>query len=85
MKNLITNFSTNVRNITAFHYIFAKLQQIPYFVRMEKKYIYSTLAVSPEAHQLIKVYAAKTGQRIGAVVEEAIREYVKNNSDVGKR
>ena len=43
---------------------------------MEKKYIYSTLAVSPKAHQLIKVYAAKTGQRIGAVVEEAIREYV---------
>lgn len=37
----------------------------------------STIAISSEAHKLIKVHAAQTNQLIRDVVEEAVREYIR--------
>ena len=47
----------------------------------------STIAISSEAHRLIKVHAAQTNMLIRDVVEVAVREYIeKQNQDhVGKR
>ena len=36
----------------------------------------STIAISSEAHRLIKVYAAKSDMLIRNVVEQAVREYI---------
>lgn len=36
----------------------------------------STIAISSEAHRLIKVYAAQSNQLIRDVVEMAVREYI---------
>lgn len=47
----------------------------------------STIAISSEAHRIIKVYAAQSNMLIRDVVEAAVREYIeKQNQDhVGKR
>jgi hypothetical protein len=37
----------------------------------------STIAISSEAHHLIKVHAAQTNMLIRDVVEQAVREYIK--------
>lgn len=36
----------------------------------------STIAISSEAHKLIKVHAAQTGMLIRDVVEDAVRAYI---------
>lgn len=38
----------------------------------------STIAISSEAHRLIKVHAAQTNMLIRDVVEVAVREYIEN-------
>jgi len=37
----------------------------------------STIAISSAAHRLIKVHAAQTNMLIRDVVEQAVREYIK--------
>ena len=37
----------------------------------------STIAISSEAHRLIKVHAAQSNMLIRDVVEEAVREYIR--------
>lgn len=41
---------------------------------MENKY--STLAISPEAHRIIKTQAAKEGVSIISLVERVMKEYI---------
>ena len=41
----------------------------------------STIAISSEAHRLIKVYAAQSNQLIRDVVEVAVREYIENRQN----
>jgi len=47
----------------------------------------STIAISSEAHHLIKVHAAQSNQLIRDVVEVAVREYIEKQKEdhVGKR
>jgi putative Ca2+/H+ antiporter (TMEM165/GDT1 family) len=48
----------------------------------------STIAISSEAHKLIKVHAAQTNMLIRDVVEVAVREYIEKRqkeNHVGKR
>ena len=41
----------------------------------------STIAISSEAHHLIKVHAAQSNQLIRDVVEVAVREYIKQQNE----
>ena len=43
---------------------------------MENKY--STLAISPEAHRIIKTQAAREGVSIISLVERVMKEYIEN-------
>lgn len=43
---------------------------------MENKY--STLAISPEVHRIIKTQAAKEGVSIMSLVERVMKEYIEN-------
>jgi len=47
----------------------------------------STIAISSEAHRLIKVHAAQTNMLIRDLVELAVREYIEKQKEdhVGKR
>jgi len=47
----------------------------------------STIAISSEAHHLIKVHAAQTNMLIRDLVELAVREYIEKQKEdhVGKR
>jgi hypothetical protein len=54
---------------------FVKFQICIYIARMEKIQL-STIAISSEAHKLIKVHAAQTNMLIRDVVEQAVREYI---------
>jgi len=41
----------------------------------------STIAISSEAHRLIKVHAAQTNMLIRDLVELAVREYIKQQNE----
>jgi DNA-binding protein Fis len=41
----------------------------------------STIAISSAAHKLIKVHAAQSNQLIRDVVEQAVRQYIKQQNE----
>jgi len=56
------------------------MQKYIYIAHMEKIQL-STIAISSEAHRLIKVYAAQSNMLIRDVVEVAVREYIEKQKE----